>query len=131
MALVRTDQRALFGGLIRANQPTGFGEGFLVVGQDLSGGLLVRSSPMAYLKAGALALLAALSFGAAAGIWRVLMLAFEHLRPEDRATVLASSISEAINTAAFLAILLVPIGFLVAFAVRRRRNRPNEAQLPE
>ncbi len=85
---------------------------------------------MAYLKAGALALLAALSLGAATGIWRVLVLAFEHLRPEDRATVVAPSISEAINTAAFLAILLVPIGFLFAFAARHRRNRPGADHLP-
>ena len=92
---------------------------------------LVASSPMAYLKAGALGLLTAIGLGAATGIWRLLVLAFEHLRPEDRAMVLAPSISEAINNAAFLATLLVPAGLLVAFAVRRRRNRPGAVQLPE
>jgi hypothetical protein len=85
---------------------------------------------MAYLKAGALALLAALSLGAATGIWRALALAMERLRPEDRATVLAPSISEAINYAALFSILFVPIGFLVAFAMGRRRKRPPAAEHP-
>lgn len=78
---------------------------------------------MAYLRAGVLALLAAVVLGALTGIWRVLVLAMERLRPEDKAVVLSQSISEAMNSAAFYATLMIPLGLIVAYAVRRRRQR--------
>lgn len=78
---------------------------------------------MAYLKVGLLALLAALILGAATGAWRMLVMAVERLRPEDRAAVLSQNISEAMNCAAFYATLMIPLGLIVAYVVRRRRQR--------
>lgn len=78
---------------------------------------------MVYLKAGFLALLAALALGAATGVWRAMALAYDRLPPGDRAVVLAAAISEALNCAAFLCILLIPIGLLAAFLLKRRRAR--------
>jgi len=87
---------------------------------------LLASSPMAYLKAGFLAMLAALVSGIATGAWRVLVIAVERLRPEDRAVVLAQGTSAAINDAALFAILMVPLGLLLVFAARRWRRRHSE-----
>jgi len=64
---------------------------------------------MTYVKAGVVALLAAVALGAATGAWRVLVLAVERLRPEDRQVVLSQSISEAMNCAAFYATLMIPL----------------------
>lgn len=79
---------------------------------------------MTYVKAGGFALLAAVALGAATGAWRVLVLAVERLRPEDRQVVLSQSISEAMSCAAFYATLMIPLGFVIAYFVRRRRKRP-------
>jgi ABC-type Fe3+ transport system permease subunit len=76
-----------------------------------------------YVKAVIVALLAAVALGAATGAWRVLVLAVERLRPEDRQVVLSQSISEAMNCAAFYAMLMIPLGLIVAYVVRRRRQR--------
>lgn len=78
---------------------------------------------MTYVKAGLLALLASLVLGAVTGAWLVLMMAVERLRPEDKAGVLSQGISEAMNCTALYAILLVPLGLVVAYVVRRRRQR--------
>lgn len=78
---------------------------------------------MAYLKAGLFALLAALALGAVTGAWRMLVLAVERLYPEDKAVVLSQSISEAMNSAAFYAMVLIPLGLVIAWVVRRRRQR--------
>ncbi len=84
---------------------------------------MLASGRVAYLKAGLLALLAALLVGAVTGAWCVLILAVEKLRPEDEAAVLSQSISEAMNAAAFSAALMIPVVLLVAYVVRRRRRR--------
>lgn len=84
---------------------------------------MLASTLVAYLKAGLLALLAALVVGAVSGAWCVLILAVERLRPEDEAVVLSQSISEAMNAAAFSAALMIPVVLLVAYVVRRRRRR--------
>jgi ABC-type Fe3+ transport system permease subunit len=68
-------------------------------------------------------LAAAVALGAASGAWRVLVLAVERLRPEDRQVVLSQSISEAMNCAAFYAMLMIPLGLIVAYVVRGRRQR--------
>ncbi len=78
---------------------------------------------MAYLKAALAAIPAALALGAVTGAWRALVLAVERLRPEDRQVVLSQSISEAMNCAAFYATLMIPVGLIVAYVVRRRRQR--------
>ncbi len=74
---------------------------------------------MTYVKAGVLALFVALILGAASGAWSVLVMAVERLPPEDKATVLAQSISVGMNSAAFLAVVLIPCGLVVAHALRR------------
>ncbi len=85
---------------------------------------------MAYVKAGLLALLAALVLGAVTGAWSVLILAVEKLRPEDEAVVLSQSVSEAMSAAAFAATLMIPLGLIVAYVVRRRRRRLESRSSP-
>lgn len=78
---------------------------------------------MTYVKASLLALLASLVLGAVTGAWFLLVRAVGSLRPEDRVAILSQSISEAMNCAAFYAILAIPLGLVVAYLVRRRRKR--------
>ena len=78
---------------------------------------------MTYVKAGLLALLASLVLGALTGAWFLLVRAVGSLRPEDKAAVLSQSIAETVNCAAFYALLLIPLSLIVAYVVRRRRQR--------
>jgi len=77
---------------------------------------------MTYVKASVLALLIAVVVGAASGVGRLLVLAVGSLHPEDKAAVLSQSISEAMNCAALLATPMIPLGLIVAYVVRRRRQ---------
>jgi ABC-type Fe3+ transport system permease subunit len=76
-----------------------------------------------YVKAGLLGLLASLVLGAVTGAWFLLVRAVGSLRPGEKAAVLAQSISEAMNCAAFCATLMIPLGLILAYLVRRRRRR--------
>jgi hypothetical protein len=77
---------------------------------------------VAYLKATALAVVGALLIGAATATWSIVQAAFAALRPEDKATVLSRSISEGMNCAAFYLSVLVPLGLVVAYVLRRRKR---------
>ncbi len=72
---------------------------------------------MAYVKAVIGAVVAALLLGAGTGAAVVVKAALARLPPEDRATILAASISEAMNCAAFFFLVLVPLAVLIVFAV--------------
>ena len=78
---------------------------------------------MTYVKAGVLGLLASLVLGAATGAWLLLVRAVGSLRPEDKAAALAQSIAEAMNCAAFYATVMIPLGLILAYVLRRRRGR--------
>lgn len=75
---------------------------------------------MAYVKAVLGALSAALLLGAGTGVFGVVT----RLRSDDKAIVYSIGISEAVNCAAFLAVVLVPLAVILVFAVRRWRRRP-------
>ena len=75
---------------------------------------------MAYVKVVLAALGAALLLGAVAG---VLTGAVVRL-PEDKAVVCAVGVSEAVNCAAFFALVLVPLAVVAVFAMRKWRRRP-------
>lgn len=76
-----------------------------------------------YAKAGFLALLASLVLGAVTGAWFLVVRAVGSLRPEDKAAVLAQSIAEAMNCAALYATVMIPLGLILAYVLRRRRGR--------
>lgn len=78
---------------------------------------------MTYVKAIAAALLAALVLGVATGSVVGVLHALETLAPADKATILAASISEAMNNTALFITVLVPLAVVLVFAVRRWRRR--------
>jgi membrane protein implicated in regulation of membrane protease activity len=78
---------------------------------------------MPYVKAVIGAFVGALMLGAGTGIIEVLSGALARLRPEDKAVVYATSISVAMNNAAFLVLALVPLAVVLVFATRRWRRR--------
>jgi predicted benzoate:H+ symporter BenE len=78
---------------------------------------------MAYLKAVVGAFLAALLLGAATGAGEVFRRAVANIPPEEKATIYAASISEAMNCAAFFILVLVPLAVLLLFLVRWWRVR--------
>jgi hypothetical protein len=78
---------------------------------------------MAYLTGVIGATVAALVIGSAFAAASVVKAAFERLAPEDKAVILASSISEAMNCAVFFFLLFVPVAVIVVFVTRRRRRR--------
>ncbi len=82
---------------------------------------------MTYLKATVGAFAAALVLGAASGFADVFRQALASIPPEDKATIYASSISAAINSAAFYLVVLIPFAVVVAFFVRRRLGRAPRA----
>jgi hypothetical protein len=79
---------------------------------------------MAYVKAVVAAIAAGLLVGAGGGFYRALTGALSLLRPEDRATVLAPAVTEAMNAAAFYVLVFVPVAFLAVMARRRWPRRP-------
>ncbi len=79
------------------------------------------------MKAAAVALVAALVLGAVTGAAVGVAHAFASLPPGDRATILGASISEAMNCAAFLILVLVPLSVVLVFAVQRWR-RPSASR---
>jgi hypothetical protein len=79
---------------------------------------------MAYVKAVAMALAAAIVLGGATGLGFAVWGVFQALRPEDKATVLSRAISEGLNCAAFFTLVLIPLLVAFVFVRRRLRSRP-------
>lgn len=79
---------------------------------------------MGYFKAVFTAIAAALLLGAGAGAIRMVTEAFARMSPGDKATVLAWSISEAINCTVFFVLVLVPLATVAVILRRRWRRRP-------
>ncbi len=84
----------------------------------------MEGESMAYVKAVLGVLGAALLFGAGTGVFEVLTDAVTRLRPEDKAIVYSMGISEAVNCAAFFAVVLIPLALILVFVIRRWRRRP-------
>jgi hypothetical protein len=78
---------------------------------------------MAYARAVVTAIAAGLLLGAGIGAFDAFTGALARLRPEDRATVLAWAISEAMNCAAFFVLVFVPLAVVVVLLRRRWRGR--------
>jgi hypothetical protein len=78
---------------------------------------------MAYVKAVIGAVVAALLLGAAAGGLMSLKQALASISPQDRATILASTIAETMNCAAFFVLVFVPLALVLVFVRRWRRRR--------
>jgi len=77
---------------------------------------------MAYTKAVISAVIAALVLGVATGAGALFKHALAAIPAEDRATIYAMSISEAMNCAAFFILVLVPLALLLVFVMRRWRR---------
>lgn len=88
---------------------------------------------MAYVKAIVAAMAAALLLGVVVGAGDAFRLALGHLRPEDKAIVLASGVAESVNCAAFVLLIAFPLAIILVFVVRRRRGtfaNSGQGQIP-
>ncbi len=79
----------------------------------------------AYVKAAMLAFVTAITLGTGIGAWSLVRAG--ELSPADKATVYAAALAEAVNCAAFLVILFVPLAVGFVFVRRFRRGRTGAA----